>query len=435
MRKIFSFSIFLLIACEIFSYSVVIDKEVFSERRSRLMEQTKDGIVVMMSGKVYKRNNDVSHEFRQGSHFFYLTGFEESSSAFILDQNAANKFMLFVQPKNPLMEVWTGKLCGVENAVKEFGADKSFPINSFDSVLNDYISRGVKIYFIKDDIDLAAKINNKTSSEDVKKMIGDMRLIKSEYEIQQLQKAIDITCMALIECMKQATPGMYEYELQATLEYNFKRNGCQRNGFPSIVGSGPNSCILHYETNNRQTHDGEMVVMDVGSEWKYYSADVTRTFPLNGKFSPEQREIYQIVYDAQEEVIKFLKPEKMFYQVDSVARSIVRERLIQIGLLKENEDVRKFFMHGTSHWLGLDVHDESDYTVGGKRGDRVLLPGTVLTNEPGIYIAEGTTGVDPRYYNIGVRIEDDIVITETGCEVMSKLAPRKIEDIEAVMRK
>ena len=289
------------------------------------------------------------------------------------------------------------------------------------------------MYCIKSDDVLSSKINNKTTTADIAQILGNMRLVKSEYEINQLRKAIEITCISIIEVLKNAKPGMYEYQLQAVLEYNYKMNGSLRIGFPSILGSGPNSCILHYVTNNRQTENGDMVVMDVGAEYNYYTADVTRTFPVNGKYSPAQKRIYNIVLGAQNEAINFIKPGIKFYQVDSVARAYVKKGLVTLGLLNEAENSLKFFMHGTSHWLGLDVHDAGSYSVSGTKGDREIVPGMVLTVEPGIYIAEGTAGVSPEYYNIGVRIEDDILVTETGWENLSKMAPREINEIEALM--
>jgi Xaa-Pro aminopeptidase len=418
-----------------FSYSQSFDKEVFAQRREKLMEKISGGVVVMLANPVYERNNDVDYDYRQESNFYYLTGFEESSSAIILDPRDKDKYTLFVQQKNPALEIWTGIRTGTEGAVSVYGADKSLDIKKFDSILNNYTSKAVKIYCIKSDKELSAKIKDTAGTAELSDLIGEMRLIKSDYELEQLKRAIEITCLSINEVFKKAKPGMYEYQLQAVLEYNYKMRGSPRNGFPSILGSGPNSCILHYETNRRQTEDGDIVVMDVGAEHGYYTADVTRTFPVNGKFSPAQKRIYNIVLGAQNEGINFVKPGVKFYQVDSVARAYVKKELIALGLMKESENVSKFFMHSTSHWLGLDVHDAGRYSTGGTRGDRVLQPGMVLTVEPGIYIAEGTEGVDAEYYNIGVRIEDDILVMETGHENLSKLAPREVRDIEKLMRK
>jgi Xaa-Pro aminopeptidase len=364
-----------------------------------------------------------------------LTGFEEPESALILDPNSPNKYTLFVQPKDPKIEIWTGILTGVDDAVKVYGADKSLVIKQFDSVLNDYISRGVKIHYMKTDDKLQGMISEKTTSSDVTQLIHEMRMFKSPYEMKRLQEAIDITGRSLVQVMRNSKPGMYEYQMQAILEANFKMEGAQRIGFPSIVGSGPNTCILHYETNRRKTENGDLVVMDVGAEYDFYTADVTRTFPVNGKFTPAQKRIYNLVLAAQNEAIKFIKPGVMFYQVDSVARSIVKKGLVVLDLLSESDNPRKFFMHSTSHWLGLDVHDVGGYDgADGTKRARVLEAGMVLTVEPGIYIAEGTEGVPKEYYNIGVRIEDDILVTGTGYKILSGIAPREVGEIEKLMQ-
>lgn len=408
----------------------------FASRREKLAEKISDGVLVMQSFPVYQRNGDVDYEFRQGSDFYYLTGFEEPESAFIIDPSSENKYTLFVQPKDPKIEIWTGILTGTGDAVKIYGADNSLEISKFDSVLNSYISKGVKVYCMTSDSSLTKKINNDNAVSDITEVIHEMRLFKSPYEIDELQRAINITCQSIIGVLKGSKPGMYEYQLQAVLEANFKSLGAQRIGFPSILGSGPNSCILHYESNRRKTENGDLVVMDVGAEYDFYTADITRTFPVNGKFSPAQKIIYNIVLEAQSKAIEFIKPGVMFYQVDSVARDVVQKRLVKLGLLGKDENVRKFFMHSTSHWLGLDVHDVGNYErLAGRRAGRVLEPGMVLTVEPGIYIAEGTEGVPAEYYNIGVRIEDDILVTQNGYVLLSKLAPREVSEIEKLMQR
>ena len=417
------------------NFSQQFESSEFKERRQKLEQQVSDGIIVLESNPVVERNHDVTYDYRQGSDFYYLSGFEEPSSAFIIDPSSDKPYTLFVQPKDPKKEVWTGILTGTEDAVSVYGADNSYSIKQFDSTLQAFINKGRKIYFPKSS-DHITEIISKTSSNaktaDVTAIIAELRLFKSDYEIEMMQKAIDITCDGLIASMKSAKPGMYEYQIQAVLEYNFRIAGSPRNGFPSIVGSGPNTTILHYETNRRQTENGDMVVMDVGAEYGFYSADVTRTFPVNGKFSPAQKRIYSIVLAAQKKAMEFIKPGIRFNQVDSIARSIVKKELVKLGILGENENVNRFFMHGTSHWLGLDVHDAGSYSKGGKR-DRELEPGMVLTVEPGIYIKEGTPGVDAEYYNIGVRIEDDVLVTKDGYRLLSGKAPREINEIEKLM--
>lgn len=417
------------------TFSQQFESAVFMERRQKLSEQVSDGIIVLESSPVYERNHDVEYDYRQGSNFYYLTGFEESSSAIIIDPLSDKPYTLFVQPKNPKLEVWTGILTGTENAVTVYGADASLGIKEFEKKLEEYLKAGRKIYFPKFDGSIKAIISRSGASVttgDIDSAVGEMRLFKSAYELEMMQKAIDITCDGLIASMKAGKPGMYEYQLQAVLEYNFRTSGSPRNGFPSIVGSGPNTTILHYETNRRMTENGELVVMDVGAEYGYYSADVTRTFPLNGKYSPAQKRIYNIVLAAQKEAMEFIKPGVRFIQVDRIARAVVKKGLVTLGMIQESDNTYGFFMHGTSHWLGLDVHDAGSYSTKGKN-DRILEPGMVLTVEPGIYIKEGTTGVDPEYYNIGVRIEDDVLVTADGFKLLSGKAPREINEIEKIM--
>ncbi len=416
-------------------FSQQFESSVFKERRQNLAKQVSDGIIVLEANPVYERNNDVSYDYRQGSDFYYLSGFEEPTSAIIIDPSSDKPYTLFVQPKDPKIEIWTGILTGTGDAVSVYGADNSYSIKKFDSTLQTYIKAGRKIYYPKSS-DRISTIISKTSTEaktaDITAMIGEMRLFKSDYELEMMQKAIDITCDALIASMRSAVPGMYEYQLQAVLEYNYRIAGSPRNGFPSIVGSGPNTTILHYETNRRLTENGDLVLMDVGAEYGYYSADVTRTFPVNGKFSPAQKRIYSIVLAAQKQAMEFIKPGIRFNQVDSVARSVVKKGLVALGMIQESDNTFGFFMHGTSHWLGLDVHDAGSYTSHEKR-DRILEPGMVLTVEPGIYIKEGTAGVDAEYYNIGIRIEDDVLVTPDGFKLLSGKAPREINEIEKLM--
>lgn len=430
----------------IFSGSVIFSQQydagIFKERRENLAGKLSDGIIVMKSGTIYQRNNDVDYDFRQSSNFYYLTGFEEPESAFIIDPSSDKPYILFVKPGNPQFEIWDGILAGTEGAVSVYKADKSLDISEFENVFEKYISEGKKIYYPYSDKSLNAFITSLSSNvitADIEPVLAEMRLFKSAYEIEMMQKAIDITCDGLTATMKACKPGMYEYQLQAELEYIFKNEGSPRNGFPSIVGSGPNTTILHYETNRRKTEDGDLVVMDVGAEYGFYSADVTRTFPVNGKFSFAQKKIYNIVLAAQKQAIEFIKPGVRFSQVDSVARSVVKKGLEVIGLIKESDNTYGFFMHSTSHWLGLDVHDAGSYTSDGSEArfgkeNRILEPGMVLTVEPGIYIREGKEGVDPEYYNIGIRIEDDVLVTQNGYNLLSWKAPKEIKDIEKLMR-
>jgi Xaa-Pro aminopeptidase len=258
-------------------------------------------------------------------------------------------------------------------------------------------------------------------------VVAELRSVKSPRELELLQKAIDATAVAHLEAMKSCQPDMYEYEIQAVIEYCFAKNGSAYPGFPTIVGSGPNSCVLHYEANRRQMKNGDVVVMDIGAEYEGYSADITRTVPVNGTFSAPQRELYGIVLRAQTESIKEFKPGGSSMTASQVAYDVIADGLIKLGIIKDKQDARKYYMHGLSHHIGLDVHDPGPY-------GKPYAPGMILTDEPGIYIPEGSP-CDKKYWNIGIRIEDDVLITADGNRVLSAGAPKTIEEIETLMKK
>jgi len=411
---------------------------------------------IFKAAKEYPRNGDVEHEYRQGSNFYYLTGLEEQNAMLLLvprgvylrDVSKSVKEILFVMPRDPLRETWDGYRLGTEGAKQQLGFEAVLTNDRFEGFVQNAL-RGIDTVYVETDrVGLNEPLNEdldfiKRARErlldfkvaDPGSILDAMREIKSPEEVALLRKAIDITGEAHRQVMRSAKSGMREYELQAILEYVFKRNGAAREGFPSIVGSGPNSCILHYRAGDRLINDGEVVVLDIGAEYKMYTADVTRTIPINGKFSKPQAEIYQIVYDAQEASIKSLKPGAPADETRKISAKIVTEGLIKLGILKgtveenlEKNTYRDFFMHGVSHYIGLDVHDA------GRRD--VWRTNALLTVEPGIYISEAAAkkhGVDQKYWNIGVRIEDCVLITETGYELLSGSAPRSIKDIEAMM--
>ncbi|HUP18481.1 MAG TPA: aminopeptidase P family protein, partial [Gemmatimonadota bacterium] len=347
--------------------------------------------------------------------------------------------------------VWTGHRAGVEGAVERHGADAAWVIDSLPAVLGRWLSEADRVWFDSSEdhswsnAELVAKLDAWKADAgnemlDADQISNELRLIKSDAELAYLQKAIDITTDAQRAAMAAIRPGMYEYEVEALIEFVFRAQGSPRIGFNSIVGSGPNSTILHYEENDRRMEADDMVVMDIGAEWAYYTADVTRTVPVDGEFSPEQAAIYQIVLNAQNAGIEAVRPGITIRDIHLAATRVVVAGLIEQGILSgtveanlESGAYRRFFMHGTSHWLGLDVHDVGGYVTGAERRPRLLEPGMVFSVEPGIYIAEGAEGVDPRWWNIGVRIEDDVVVTETGGRLMSGGAPREIDEIEAIM--
>ena len=431
-------------------------QEIFQQRRQKLIDQIGEGIVIMKNSE---DNKD----------FYYLTGFSEEDAAFMLIPKSKRPFVMFVTPRNPSWEIWMGERVGIEGAKDIFGADRAFAIDEFEKKLRNYVMGKKAIYFCFDDDEINEELmkhlhrpesSESRSLKDIRSLIHKMRLIKDEYEIELLQKAIDITCEAHIEVMKAAESGMFEYELEAVIEYVYRKNGSPRPGFSSIVGAGPNSIVLHYEENNQKTHNGDVVCMDIGAEYGGYTADVTRTIPVNGKFTKEQREIYEAVLRAQEKTIEMVKPGIGLSELQNHTRDFINQELLRLGLITDIESgwqARLWMPHGTGHWLGLDVHDVGDYRWGDDKG-RILEPGMVFTVEPGIYVTERifdhlselaggqaskeeidafikqVKPVTSRYDNIGIRIEDDILVTADGHENLSTKAPKKIKDIEKLMK-
>ncbi len=437
------------------------------------MDKMEGGIAIFKSAKVSNRNYDVDYEYRQNSDFYYLTGFEEPESAILLIPDAEQEFIMFVRQRNPAMEVWTGKRYGIEGAMNVFQADTAFTFKKFEEMLPAYLRGKGKVYYSMDD----EGFNNKLLSMmklrwgdppkhliDPLQFVHEMRLIKSSFEINLMKRSIDITGDSHIEAMKAAEPGMYEYEIEAIIEYIYRKNGCQRVGFPSIVGSGPNSTVLHYEANNRQTESGDLIVIDIGAEFEYYSADITRTIPVNGRFSKEQKEIYEIVLEAQKVGINMMAPGVGLGEIEQKIAETLKDGLYQLGLLTDTDSkwqYRIWYPHTASHWLGLEVHDAGSYRGTDRKRGRILQRGMVATVEPGIYIGENSLDniferqawfikdvkkeeiirfvekvrpVAEKYLNIGIRIEDDVLITENGHEVLSSKAPKEIKEIEKLMK-
>ena len=432
-------------------YNPYPDKSVFAEKRKQFMEKIgEDAVAIIVANPEYTRNNDVDHDYRQDSNMFYLTGFEEPQSIAVLRPGAEkHKFTLFVRKKDTLRERWNGNRFGVKGAMGLFDADTGYTIDKFEGMLSS-ILRGAKTVYhnFGTDEELSESIlegvtafasRSDMSVKNARFVLGEMRKIKSDWEVKSLRKAIDITSEAHREAMMSTQPGMGEYEIEAVIEYTYRKHGVQRPGFPSIVAAGANTTILHYQTNEMKMNKGDLLLVDIGAEWGYYTADVTRTYPVNGKFSKEQATIYQIVYDAQEAAFKISRPGTSRKELSEIVLNSVIDGLIKIGLLSGTRDeiikdrsFRKFYMHGFGHWIGLDVHDAGSRTENGE--SVIMRPGMVYTIEPGVYIAEDES-IDPKWWNIGVRIEDCILITEKGYDLLSDKAPRKIKEIEKLMKK
>ena len=437
-----------------------IDRREFQQRRQQVMEKIGHGTAIFRSAPMAVMHNDVEYTYRQDSDFFYLTGFNEPEAVAVLaPHHPEHQFILFVQPKDPEKETWTGYLHGVEGAKEIFAADEAYSIEELDEKLPQYLEKAERIYYhLGRDKTFNTNVLNHwqkliatfprrgtgpTALEDTNFILHPLRLLKTAAELDNIRQATAISAQAHNRAREFTKVGHYEYQIQAEIEHTFRLEGGMGPAYPSIVASGANACILHYINNNRQVQENELLLIDAGCAYNYYNGDITRTFPVNGKFTPEQKIIYEIVLEAQLkaiEVVKTSNPYNLFH--DTAVRTIV-EGLVDLGLLVgdideiiKEEKYKPFYMHRTGHWLGLDVHDAGGYKVNEETW-QTLQPGHVLTVEPGIYIspdikpAEGQPEVPEKWRGIGIRIEDDVLVTATGNEVLTATVPKKVEDIES----
>jgi len=431
-------------------------KDEYARRRRQLMKMMgKGGIAILPAAPERQRNGDVHYHYRPDSDFHYLTGFDEPEAvAVLIPGRPQAEYILFVRDRDPARETWDGRRAGPDGAVRDHGADDAFPIGDIDDILPGLMEQCERVYQtmgVNHDFDQRiigwvntlrgqAKLGMHTPQEFVAldHLLHDMRLFKSRGEIQAMREAAQIAVRAHIRAMKATRPGVHEYEVMAEILHEFHRNRADISYHP-IVGGGPNACTLHYHENSAELHDGDLLLIDAGCEFGLYASDITRTFPVNGRFSPEQRAIYDVVLEAQDGALACIRPGKHWNEPHDAAVRAVTQGLVKLGLLKgrvpaliKAEAYKKFFMHRTGHWLGMDVHDVGDYKVGDEW--RVFEPGMCLTVEPGIYIPAGTKGVPKRWWNIGVRIEDDVVVTPGGCDLLTAGLPRTAAEIERVMR-
>jgi Xaa-Pro aminopeptidase len=423
----------------------------YRQRRALLLTRMEpNSIAIFKARDAANRSNDVNYLYRQESNFLYLTGCSEPQSYLLLcpdgiriDSVTTVKEIFFIRPKTRSA---AGESLGLDGAKSELGFTTVMANTDLRGFAKKALAGKKILYYPPSMPDLAYDplmekrfiVSREVRTElqamypelEIKSLasvVAELRSVKSPRELELLQKAIDATAVAHLEAMKSCQPDMYEYEIQAVIEYCFAKNGSAYPGFPTIVGSGPNSCVLHYEANRRQMKNGDVVVMDIGAEYEGYSADITRTVPVNGTFSAPQRELYGIVLRAQTESIKEFKPGGSSMTASQVAYDVIADGLIKLGIIKDKQDARKYYMHGLSHHIGLDVHDPGPY-------GKPYAPGMILTDEPGIYIPEGSP-CDKKYWNIGIRIEDDVLITADGNRVLSAGAPKTIEEIETLMKK
>lgn len=429
------------------------DLEACARRRSAFFDAMaasgSPAVAVLPAAAVFVRNNDVEHEYRQDSDFFYLTGFDEPESVLVLD-GLERKTTLFVRPRDREREIWDGHRAGVDGAKESYGVDQAFPVSEIDEKLPSLLQDRRRIYCRlgwnrRFDDRLLAAIDRvrarqrvgvvaPTELVDPGVVLHEMRLRKSSSEIETMRAAARITREAHELAMARARPGMREYEIEALLLDTFRRRGSERPAYGSIVGSGPNACVLHYRKNDRRIESGDLLLIDAGCEYGYYASDVTRTFPVGRWFSREQQAIYELVLESQVRSIDSVRPDATLDEIHRKSVDVIARGLLGLGLLSgdlekivEAEAYKRFFMHRTSHWLGMDVHDVGPYFV--DRKPRKLEPGMVLTVEPGVYIAPDDDTVPPEWRGIGVRIEDDVLVTESGWEVLTAGIPKTTEEI------
>ena len=433
-----------------------IPKSEYARRRKALMAQmVPNSIAILPAAAVAIRNRDVEHVYRQDSDFQYLSGFPEPDAVIALIPGREHgEYVLFCRERNPERELWDGLRAGQEGAVRDFGADDAFPISDIDDILPGLIEGRDRVYssmgshpeFDRHLMDWINSIRSKArlgaqppnEFEALDHLLHDMRLYKSAAEIKVMRQAAEISARAHVRAMQACRAGLHEYSLEAELDYAFRQGGAKMPAYGSIVAAGRNACILHYQSNDAVLRDGDLVLIDAGCEIDCYASDITRTFPVSGRFSPEQKAIYELVLEAQEAAFAAIGPNKHWNQAHEATVQVITRGLVRLGLLKgEVDDLiaseahRPFYMHRAGHWLGLDVHDVGEYKVGGEW--RVLEPGMTLTVEPGIYIAPDNLSVAKKWRGIGVRIEDDVVVTKKGCEVLTGGVPKLVADIEALM--
>lgn len=428
----------------------------YARRRQRLMRAMgRGGVAVLPTAPVRTRNRDVEYPFRHDSDFYYLSGFREPESVMVLAPGRADgEFILFCRERDPHLELWNGRRAGLEGARRHYGADQSFPIGEFERILPDLLVDRDCLYFtlgkepafdgrVTEALQ-AVRRRVRTGARapvgivSLEHLVHEMRLIKDADERAFMRRAAEISAAAHRRAMMVCRPGMPEHRLEAELLHEFVANGAREPAYPSIVGGGANACILHYTENADPLRDGDLVLIDAGAEYEGYAADITRTFPVNGRFSEPQRELYALVLAAQQAAIAKVAPGNRWNEPHDAAVRVLTRGLVRLGLLKgdvreliHSGAYRHFYMHRTGHWLGMDVHDVGDYRIGDRW--RQFEPGMVLTVEPGLYVGGGSRRIAKRWWNIGIRIEDDVLVTRSGNQVLTADVPKEIDEIEALM--
>ncbi len=439
----------------------------FAHRRAAVIDQMRaqgGGIAIMSTAPEVMRNADADYPYRHDSYFYYLTGFPEPEATLVLIAGEKDQSILFCRDKNEEREIWDGYRYGPAGAQEEFGFDASFTIDSIDTELPKLMANAPALFYaLGSNAKLDAQIQTwlnavraqvragvtaPNAAFDIRTILNEMRLVKDGDEIAIMQRAADITSEAHARAMRTSKPGLREYHLEAELLHEFRRNGSQFPAYGSIVAAGANACVLHYRAGDAELRDGDLVLIDAGCELDSYASDITRTFPVNGKFSAPQKTLYEIVLASQQAAIDATGPGKLFTDGHDAALKVLAQGMLDTGLLDKdkvgslddviaNGNYRQFYMHRTGHWLGMDVHDVGDYrdpaVTATEKPWRKLVPGMVLTIEPGLYVRPAA-GVPEQFWNIGIRIEDDALVTENGCDILTRNAPKTVAEIEAVMR-
>jgi len=429
----------------------------FKKRRKALMQQIGLGnIALIASASNQTRNRDVEFPFRQDSDFYYLTGFSEADSlAVFIPGREQGEYILFCKEYDEKKALWEGAHAGLEGATKHYQADDSFPIDDMDEILPGMLENKSKVFYpMGRDGELDHQIlewitHLKKQSRNgisapgelvsLEHILHEMRLIKSAAELKLMRKAADVSCKAHKRAMQVCKPGLYEYQIESEIIHEFMQQGLRNTAYPSIVAGGKNACVLHYVDNEAKLKKNDLLLIDAGVECDHYAADITRTFPVSGKFNLAQKQLYQLVLDSQYEAIEHIYPGAPWNNAHDASVEVLTKGLVKLGLLKgrvskliKDEKYKQFYMHRIGHWLGMDVHDVGDYKVVGKW--RLLEAGMVLTIEPGLYIPVDCDKVAKKWRGIGIRIEDDILVTEEGHEVLTHAVPKEIDEIETLMQ-
>ena len=428
----------------------------FKKRRKQLMQSIgKGNIGLIGSASVHIRNRDVDFPFRQDSDFYYLTGFNEPDAlAVFIPNREQGEYILFCREFDEKKALWEGAHAGLEGATKHFAADDSFPIDDVDEILSGMLENKTKVFYPMgrdSDLDLSLQewirhIRSQSRSgvmapaelASIEPILHEMRLFKSPAELALMRRAAEVSTHAHVKAMQSCRAGRFEYQIEADIVHHFMNEGLRAVAYPSIVAAGKNACTLHYTSNHDTLKNGDLLLIDAGAECDHYAADITRTFPISGKFSDEQAALYQLVLDAQLAAIEKIKPNTPWNAAHDASVEVITRGLVCLGLLKGSvkllikaEKYKQFYMNRIGHWLGMDVHDVGDYKV--NQEWRLLQPGMVLTIEPGLYIPENCKTVDKKWRGIGIRIEDDVLVTKEGHEILTSGVPKTIADIEALM--